>query len=151
MTSRIFITILLVIFLCSCNNEKGGISTTKLSNNEIILKLIGTWETIEGGNDQYISFEKSDGDIQLQATVYEKESGRLMEVYTDQPAVQFYVGNYLDGSNIGKGNLPYHHRTGFCLETEHYPDSPNQSQFPSTVLESDEVYSTTTIYRFTTK
>ena len=103
------------------------------------------------GYDHCIVFEKSDGSIQLHATVYEKESGRLMEVYTDQPAVQFYVGNYLDGTNIGKGNMPYQYRTGFCLETEHYPDSPNQPMFPSTVLEPDEVYSTTTIYRFTTK
>ena len=103
------------------------------------------------GYDHCMVFEDYDDEVKLQATVYEDESGRLMEVYTDQPAVQFYVGNYLDGTNIGKGNLAYQHRTGFCLETEHYPDSPNQKQFPSTVLESGEFYSTTTIYRFTTR
>ena len=103
------------------------------------------------GYDHCMVFENYSGEVKLQAIVYEEESGRVMEVYTDQPAVQFYVGNYLDGSNIGKGNLPYQYRTGFCLETEHYPDSPNQSQFPSTVLESGEVYSTTTIYKFATK
>jgi len=103
------------------------------------------------GYDHCLVFENSDGKVKLQATVYEEGSGRLMEVFTDQPAVQFYVGNYLDGSNIGKGNLPYQHRTGLCLETEHYPDSPNQHQFPSTILEPGEVYSTTTIYKFSTK
>lgn len=103
------------------------------------------------GYDHCIVFENTDRSVKLQATVYDEQSGRLMEVYTDQPAVQFYVGNYLDGTNIGKGNIPYEHRTGFCLETEHYPDSPNQPQFPSTVLEPSEVYSTTTIYKFTTK
>lgn len=100
------------------------------------------------GYDHCMVFKKSDEDRQLHATVYEKKSGRFMEVYTDQPAVQFYVGNYLDGTNIGKGEIPYLYRTGFCLETEHYPDSPNQPQFPSTILEPDEVYSTTTIYKF---
>ena len=103
------------------------------------------------GYDHCMVFENYDDEVKLQATVYEEISGRLMEVYTDEPAVQFYVGNYLDGSNIGKGNLPYQYRTGFCLETEHYPDSPNQPQFPSTILEPDEIYSTTTIYRFTSK
>lgn len=103
------------------------------------------------GYDHCMIFKNYSGELKLQATVYEEESGRFLEVYTDQPAVQLYVGNHLDGSNIGKGNLAYQHRTGFCLETEHYPDSPNQDQFPSTVLESDDVYSTITIYKFSTK
>ncbi|MEN8193266.1 MAG: aldose epimerase family protein [Bacteroidota bacterium] len=103
------------------------------------------------GYDHCIVFQEYDGKVKLQATVYEEQSGRLMEVYTDQPGVQFYVGNYLDGSNIGKGNIPYEYRTGFCLETEHFPDTPNQPNFPSTTLEPGEVYQTTTIYRFTTK
>jgi len=103
------------------------------------------------GYDHCMVFENSDRSVKLQATVYEEQSGRLMEVFTDQPAVQLYIGNYLDGTNIGKENIPYEHRTGFCLETEHYPDSPNQPQFPSTVLKPDEVYSTTTIYKFSAK
>lgn len=103
------------------------------------------------GYDHCMVFEQYSSEVKLQATVYEEESGRVMDVYTDQPAVQFYVGNYLDGSNIGKGDLPYKYRTGFCLETQYYPDSPNQSQFPSTVLEPDEIYSTTTIYKFSSK
>ncbi len=103
------------------------------------------------GYDHCMVFKSSDGEVKLQATVYEEKSGRLLEVYTDQPAVQFYVGNYLDGTNIGKGNVPYEYRTGFCLETEHYPDSPNQPNFPSTVLEPGDEYSTTTVYKFKTK
>ncbi len=103
------------------------------------------------GYDHCLVFKNFDSKVKLQATVYEKNSGRFMEIYTDQPAVQLYIGNYLDGTNIGKGNIPYEHRTGLCLETEHYPDSPNQPSFPSTVLEPHEVYSTTTIYKFKTK
>jgi len=103
------------------------------------------------GYDHCMIFNDHDGEVKLQATVYEEGSGRLMEVFTDQPAAQLYVGNYLDGTYIGKGNLPYQHRTGLCLETEHYPDSPNQPQFPSTLLEPCETYSTTTIYKFSTK
>ncbi len=103
------------------------------------------------GYDHCMVFTNSDGTVKLQATVYDEQSGRLMEVYTDQPAVQLYVGNYLDGTNIGKGNIPYKYRTALCLETEHYPDSPNQPQFPSTVLEPEDEYSSTTIYRFTVK
>jgi len=103
------------------------------------------------GYDHCMVFENYSDEVKLQATVYEEKSGRLMEVYTDQPAVHFYVGNYLDGSNIGKGNLAYQHRTGFCLETEHYPDSPNQPQFPSTILNTGDIYSSTTIFRFTKK
>jgi aldose 1-epimerase len=102
------------------------------------------------GYDHCLVFNSTNS-VKLQATVFEEKSGRLMEVYTDQPAVQFYVGNYLDGTNIGKGNIPYEYRTGFCLETEHYPDSPNQFHFPSTILEPNDIYSTTTIYKFTTR
>ena len=85
------------------------------------------------------------------ASAYEPESGRYMEVFTTEPGVQFYTGNHLKGTEIGKAGKAYTKRTGFCLETEHYPDSPNQPQFPSTLLEPGEVYSTTTIYRFTVK
>jgi aldose 1-epimerase len=71
-----------------------------------------------------------------------------MEVYTTEPAIQFYSGNFLDGTVIGKGNIPYKHRTGLCLETEHYPDSPNQPEFPTTVLNPGETYRSTTLYKF---
>jgi aldose 1-epimerase len=87
----------------------------------------------------------------LVATVYEPSSGRVLNVSTTEPGVQFYTGNFLDGSNAGKGGRVYNKRSGFCLETQHYPDSPNQSQFPSTILKPDESYRTTTIYQFTTR
>ena len=85
------------------------------------------------------------------ATLREPTSGRVMEVLTTEPAVQFYCGNFLDGKVIGKGGVAYQHRTGLCLETQHYPDSPNQPKFPSTVLRPGETYRTTTVYRFSAK
>ncbi len=85
------------------------------------------------------------------ATVYEPSTGRVMEVSTSEPAVQFYTGNFLDGSVIGKNGVAAKYRTGFCLETEHYPDSPNKPAFPSTVLRPGETYQTTTVYRFSTR
>jgi len=72
-------------------------------------------------------------------------------VLTSEPGIQFYSGNFLDGSHIGKGGKPYKHRYGFCLETQHYPDSPNHPDFPSTVLKPGEEYSTVTVYRFSSK
>lgn len=83
----------------------------------------------------------------LAARVTEPGSGRVLEVLTEEPGVQFYSGNFLDGSLTGKGTT-YHHRTGFCLEPQHYPDSPNQPKFPSTVLNPGEEYKTKTIFRF---
>ena len=85
------------------------------------------------------------------ASLYEPTSGRLMEVMTTEPAIQFYSGNFLDGKVIGKGGVAYQKRSGLCLETQHYPDSPNQPAFPSTVLRPGEVYKTTTMYRFSVK
>jgi len=80
--------------------------------------------------------------------VYEPTSGRCMTVTTDQPGVQFYTAGYLDGSLEGRGGAKYHKFAGFCLETQHFPDSPNHPHFPSTVLRRGEVYRTTTVYKF---
>ena len=91
---------------------------------------------------------KKPGDVTLAATVYEPVSGRFMEVLTQEPGVQFYCGNFLDGRLKGKAGKPYVHRGGMCLETQHYPDSPNQKSFPNTILLPGETYSTKTIYRF---
>jgi len=82
--------------------------------------------------------------------VHEPNSGRVMEVYTDQPGVQFYTGNFLDGSIHGKGGKAYGARAAFCLETQHFPDSPNHPQFPSAELKPGETYNTTTTYKFAT-
>jgi aldose 1-epimerase len=91
------------------------------------------------------------GTLRQAATVFEPTTGRLMEVWTTEPGVQFYTGNYLDGSDVGKGGKVYKHRYGFCLETQHYPDSPNKPDFPSTTLKKGGRYRTTTIYRFSTR
>lgn len=85
------------------------------------------------------------------ATLFEPLSGRVMEVMTTEPAIQFYCGNFLDGTVIGKNGVVYQHRTGLCLETQHYPDSPNHPTFPSTVLRPGEIYHSTTVYRFSVR
>ncbi|MGI4833209.1 MAG: aldose epimerase family protein [Janthinobacterium lividum] len=84
----------------------------------------------------------------LAATVYESVSGRTMRVFTNQPGVQFYTGNFLKGNLTGQGGVTYGPHAGFCLETQHFPDSPNQPRFPSTVLQPGQVFRTTTEYRF---
>ena len=105
-------------------------------------------EEVEGGYDHNFVLNNFDGKMRLVAKVKEPESGRIMEVYTDQPGIQFYSGNFLDGSNIGKGGKVYNKHYGFCLETQHFPDSPNHSNFPSVVLRPGEKYETHTIYKF---
>jgi aldose 1-epimerase len=86
--------------------------------------------------------------LALAARVWEPTSGRTLEVRTTEPGVQFYSGNVLDGSIRGKGGRSYERRSGFCLETQHFPDSPNQPGFPSTVLRPGEEYVSRTVYRF---
>ncbi|MFN0109859.1 MAG: aldose epimerase family protein [Blastocatellia bacterium] len=92
------------------------------------------------------------GSVTAQAVeVYEPTTGRVMEVFTDQPGVQLYTANHLDGSIIGKGGKTYAKRGGFCLETQHHPDSPNKPNFPTTALKPGEKYQTTTIYKFSAR
>lgn len=86
--------------------------------------------------------------LKLAATVIEPNSGRKMEVITSEPGLQFYGGNFLDGKEFGKRNLPYNYRTAFCLEAQHFPDSPNQKHFPSTILNAGEQYNSICIYKF---
>jgi aldose 1-epimerase len=85
------------------------------------------------------------------AKVYEPASGRIMEITTTEPGVQLYTGNYLDGSAIGKGAKAYTKRAGFCLETQHYPDSPNKPSFPSTILEPSQKFTSLTVHKFSVK
>ncbi len=85
------------------------------------------------------------------ATVNEPTSGRILELYTTEPGLQFYSGNFLDGKTTGKHGKRYPHRGGLCLEAQHYPDTPNQPRFPTTLLRPGETYRQTTIYRFTQK
>lgn len=92
------------------------------------------------------------GDIEkCFATLYDPNSGIQMEMFTDQPGVQFYAGNFLDGSFVGKNGVKYPRRSAFCFETQHYPDSPNHPEWPSTTLRPGEKYLTKTIYKFSTK
>lgn len=100
------------------------------------------------GYDHNFVLNRAGSDLALAARVTEPTSGRVMEVLTTQPGVQFYTGNFLDGSLRGKGGKVYGHRSGLCLETQHFPDSPNRPEFPSTVLRPGEKYTSTTIYRF---
>ncbi len=91
------------------------------------------------------------GQLRLAARVHEPITGRVLEVLTDEPGVQFYCGNFLDGRLRGKAGKQYVHRGGFCLETQHYPDSPNQPNFPSCILRPGETYQTTTVFKFSTR
>jgi aldose 1-epimerase len=103
-----------------------------------------------GGYDHCHVLRNQDGDVALGARVADPKSGRVMEVYTTEPGVQFYSGNFLDGV-AGKGGAVYYERFGFCLETQHYPDSPNQPAFPSTILKPGQQYTSSTVYKFSAK
>ena len=103
-----------------------------------------------GYDHNWVIRNYSKGKVRKAAELYEPKSGRLMTVYTDQPGIQFYSGNFLDGTAKGKG-VSYQRRTGLCLEAQCYPDSPNKPEFPSVTLKPGEVYHQTTIYQFTTK
>ncbi len=91
------------------------------------------------------------GVLRRAAEVFESASGRVMNIWTTEPGVQFYTGNFLDGSLVGIDGIAYGQHSGFCLETQHYPDSPNQPTFPSIILRPGEVFRTTTEHRFSTR
>ena len=101
-----------------------------------------------GGYDHNWVINKPMGELGLQARVTEPITGRVLEVLSTEPGLQFYCGNFLDGKLKGKGGWVYRHRNGFCMEPQHYPDSPNQPNFPSVVLKPGQVYKNTIIYRF---
>lgn len=101
-----------------------------------------------GGFDHNWVINHSGNGLCLAARVSEPGSGRVMEVLTTEPGVQFYTGNNLDGTIAGKAGRLYCPRSGFCLETQHFPDSPNHPAFPSTILRPDETYQSETVYRF---
>jgi aldose 1-epimerase len=101
-----------------------------------------------GGYDHNFVLNEGDGAMKLAARVVEPTSGRVMEVHTEEPGIQFYCGNFLDGRLKGKSGGAYVHRGGFCLETQHFPDSPNQEAFPSTILKPGDEYRTKTEFRF---
>ncbi len=103
------------------------------------------------GYDHNFVLSRWDTKLRPAARLHDPQSGRVMEILTTEPAIQFYSGNFLDGSVVGKGGKAYAYRTGLCLEPQHYPDSPNQPHFPSTTLQPGEVYRHTSVYRFGVK
>ncbi len=103
---------------------------------------------VAGGYDHNWVLNKMDNTLTSVGTLYHASSGRMMEVLTTEPGMQFYSGNFLDGSLIGKGGKKYVKHGGLSLEAQHFPDSPNQSSFPSTILKPGEMYKQTTVYRF---
>ena len=100
-----------------------------------------------GYDHNFVLIRKGEG-LSLAARVYEPTTGRVMEAYTTEPGVQFYSGNFLDGTITGKQGHVYKQRYGFCLETQHFPDSPNKPSFPSTILRPGQTYHSRTVYKF---
>lgn len=113
----------------------------RINNNEEQLKLG------KGYDHNFVLNKPKANSLTLAARVVEPGNGITMEVYTTEPGIQFYSGNFMDGSMKGKGQV-YGHRSGFCLETQHFPDSPNQSIFPTTMLKPGEAYRSKTVYKF---
>jgi aldose 1-epimerase len=113
--------------------------------------LIDRLDNDPQGFDHNFVLDKAKGEMGLAARVYDPKSGRVMEVSTTEPGVQFYTGNFLDGTNKGKAGVDYKRHQALCLETQHFPDSINQPNFPSTVLEPGEKYTQTTVFAFSTR
>ena len=103
---------------------------------------------LAGGYDHNFVLRRRSAQIKRAARVHHRQSGRVLEVFTTQPGLQFYSGNFLDGSERGKGSTAYEKHAGFCLETQHFPDSPNHAAFPSTVLPAGSPYHEVTVFRF---
>ncbi len=111
-----------------------------------------TQKDFEGGYDHcFVLADKGDKDMVHAATVTHPGTGRVLEIYTSEPAIQFYTGNFLDGSLTGSGGIKYEKHHAFCLETQKYPDSPNHANFPSSILKPGEIYRHTTVHKFSAK
>ena len=113
----------------------------RINQHDLQLKLAA-------GYDHNWVTDKPAGKLGLIAKAQDPKSGRVMEVFSSAPGIQFYTGNFLDGTLTGKGGKKYLHRTGFCFEPQHFPDSPNHKNFPSTVLKPGQTYKHTIVYRF---
>ena len=107
-------------------------------------------EQVKGGYDHNYCLNSSDGSVGLAAELYDRGSGRVMQIFTTEPGIQFYTGNFLNGSSKGKGAVYYKHN-GFCLETQHFPDSPNRANYPSVVLRPGQKYKQLTVHKFFVK
>lgn len=104
-----------------------------------------------GGYDHNFALNDQTGKLAFAARVYDPKTGRVLEMATTEPGVQFYSGNFLDGTNVGKGGTVYKKHHGLCLEAQHYPDSVHHANFPNTILKPGQTYSQTTVYTFSTK
>ena len=104
-----------------------------------------------GYDHNFVLNRQSSSGLEMAARVYDPSSGRAIEVWTTEPAMQFYTGNFIDSTLVGSSGGIYRQGDGLCLETQHYPDSPNQPDFPTTTLKPDETYHSTTVYKFTTE
>jgi aldose 1-epimerase len=102
-----------------------------------------------GYDHNFVLNRQSADGLELAARVFDPDSGRGLEVLTTEPGLQFYSGNFLNGTVVGSSGGTYRQGDGLCLETQHYPDSPNQPAFPTTELRPGDTYRTTTVYRFT--
>ncbi|MFY0624880.1 MAG: galactose mutarotase [Reichenbachiella sp.] len=123
---------------------KANVIGDRIDNNNTQLKF-GL------GYDHCWVYDDQSDKLKFGGNLYEPSTGREISIYTTEPAVQFYSGNFLDGNNVGKTDIAYQFRTGLCLETQHYPNSPNQEQFPSTRLDPEQTYYTKSIYVFGTR
>ncbi|MEX0646726.1 MAG: aldose epimerase family protein [Balneolaceae bacterium] len=103
---------------------------------------------VEGGYDHNFVVDEEPGELNLVAEVYDPENGRKLSVYTTEPGIQFYSGNFLDGSLANKNGVPFEKHSGLCLEPQHFPNSPNEPDFPSTILRPGETYRSVTVYAF---
>jgi aldose 1-epimerase len=119
-------------------------TTAKTIGNDI--------QKVKGGYDHNWILNRNSNDLEKAAAVYEPKTGRYMEVFTTEPAIQFYSGNFLNGAlQLTKKGQPYVQHAALCLEAQHYPDSPNQPSFPNTILKPGETYRQTTVYKFSVK
>lgn len=114
-------------------------------------KRVGLEVEEAGGYDHCFVFTDESENLKKVAMVYEPNSGRVMEIHTTLPSLQFYSGNFLDGSAVGKGDVAYQKHAGMCFETQYYPDSPNQAAFPNALFGPDRPYRHTTVFSFSTK
>jgi aldose 1-epimerase len=133
--------------------EIASVSGTPLNFTQMtdIGKRIDELKGEPKGYDHNFVLNSGGKTLALAARVYEPKTGRVMEMFTTEPGVQFYSGNFLDGSNKGKDGIVYRKHHGFCLEAQHYPDSIHHPNFPSTVLEPGKTYTQTTIYKFSAR
>tara|TARA_B100001093_G_scaffold92097_1_gene84190 strand:- start:142 stop:1278 length:1137 start_codon:yes stop_codon:yes gene_type:complete len=123
--------------------------TPKTIGRDLNLQEMDLQMEYGGGYDHnFVLNKEKDGEMSLAAYVIDPKSGRRMDIFTEEPGIQFYGGNFMDGSDIGKYGKKFLYRESFALETQHFPDSPNQPSFPNTILNPGEVYQSKSVYKF---